>query len=207
MGAGDFYHNFALLGEFEGIAEQVCHDLAQTGAVSLHLLGDGLVDFCHQLQPTAGRAPGKEFSRGFDTFAQVEGDCFQLQFARFDFGEVQNVIDDSQQVVAAGADGGDELQLLFAQRGVQEQACHAHHCVHRRADFVAHIGQEFGLGLVGRFRGLFGPAQFVLHRPAVGDVPVKADDQIPSIHRNDSRRNIHREECAVGAAVGDLEVE
>ena len=40
--------------------------------------------------------------------------------------------------------------------GVQRQFGHADHAIHRRADFVAHVGEEFALGAAGRFGFLFG---------------------------------------------------
>ncbi len=50
------------------------------------------------------------------------------------------------------ADGGGEVALLVGERGVEQQAAHADHRVHRRADLVAHRGQERALRLVGRLR-------------------------------------------------------
>ena len=46
--------------------------------------------------------------------------------------------------------------------------------VHRGADFVAHIGEEFTLGMVGRFRRLLGMMKFFLHLLALGDIFDKA---------------------------------
>ena len=39
--------------------------------------------------------------------------------------------------------------LLRVEVGLGQQFGHAEHAVHRRADLVAHIGQEFRLGAVG----------------------------------------------------------
>ena len=39
--------------------------------------------------------------------------------------------------------------LFGIELGVQKQIGHAQHAVHRRADFVAHVGQELALGTAG----------------------------------------------------------
>ena len=59
------------------------------------------------------------------------------------------------------------LALLGGQVGVERQLGHADDAVHRRADFVAHVGQELALGAVGRLGAILrfnqlavDPAQF-----------------------------------------------
>src|SRR5215471_4738149 len=44
-----------------------------------------------------------------------------------------------------------ELALLCREASVQEQGRHADHAVHGRADFMAHVGQEFAFGRRRRF--------------------------------------------------------
>ena len=46
----------------------------------------------------------------------------------------------------------DVVVLLGVELRVEQQAAHADHRVHRRADLVAHRGEERALGLVGRLR-------------------------------------------------------
>ena len=60
----------------------------------------------------------------------------------FDLGEVEDVVDDAQECVAAAADGLGELALFGVEGGVQQQPGHPDHGVHRGADLVAHRGQE-----------------------------------------------------------------
>jgi hypothetical protein len=66
----------------------------------------------------------------------------------------------------------DQLQilaLLGGEFGIQGQLRHAQDAVHGRADFMAHIRQEFALGAAGAFGGLFGGAQ-------LGDVRAHSQD-------------------------------
>ena len=54
------------------------------------------------------------------------------------------------------ADGRRIVALLVVERRVEQQAAHADDGVHRRADLVAHRGQEGALGFVGGFGGSAG---------------------------------------------------
>ena len=46
------------------------------------------------------------------------------------------------------------LALLGVEVGIERQLGHAEDAVHGRADFVAHVGQEIALGLVGGYGGI-----------------------------------------------------
>jgi hypothetical protein len=91
-------------------------------------------------------------------FAQCDFAHIHDDRARFDLGEIQNVIDQRQQIVAGGMNGLGELDL-FGERfcvlvlgklvGKDQQA------VQRRAQLVRHVGQEFGL-VLGSQRQLLG---------------------------------------------------
>ena len=60
------------------------------------------------------------------------------------------------------------LQVVSLRRGhvgVEHQIGHAQNGVHRRADFVAHVRQEFALGAIGRFGQFLGDFQLLLGLP------------------------------------------
>ncbi len=77
-----------------------------------------------------------------------------------DLREVEDVVDDRQQRLAAVADRRRHVALVVGQQRVEQHAAHADHPVHRRADLVAHRREERTLRLVralGRFaRALLG---------------------------------------------------
>ena len=82
----------------------------------------------------------------FDTFAQVERTVLDDHFAGFDFGKIQDVVDDGQQRRGRFVDGLDVLALFLIESGLAQQGGEADHAVHRGADFMADIGQELGFG-------------------------------------------------------------
>ena len=88
-----------------------------------------------------------------DALVQVKGALLQFQFAGFDFGKIENVIDEREQGFPAGADDLHLLMLLAGERGFQEQAGEANHPVEGRADLVAHGGEEIALRAAGLFGG------------------------------------------------------
>ena len=75
----------------------------------------------------------------------------ELHPAGLDLGEVEDVVDDREQRFAA------DVRMIVAysrcsasSSRIEQQAAHADDGVHRRADLVAHGGQERALGGVGR---------------------------------------------------------
>ncbi len=82
---------------------------------------------------------------------------FEFELAGFDLGEIQNVVDHGQQRGGAVAHGLRIVELHGVERRFQQQLDHADDAVHRRANLVAHVGEEFALGFVrrcGSFRRL-----------------------------------------------------
>ena len=87
--------------------------------------------------------------------------------ARVQMREIQNVVDNPEQQIRGVVNCGRELRLLLIQRRVQQQLSQTQHGVHGRTQLVAHIGEEFALGAVGRFRREFGSLQ-LLSCPPLG---------------------------------------
>src|SRR5690606_41401945 len=71
------------------------------------------------------------FRSVLDRVAHREGVKLQLHLPGFNLREVEDVVDDGQQVLAAGAERLHVLALLRGEPGVDEQAGHPNHCVHR----------------------------------------------------------------------------
>ena len=107
-------------------------------------------------------ARGQQVERVLHAGADLERLFFQFELAGFDFGKVENVVDDGQERIAAVADRFDQLALFGGQFRFQQQAGHGDDAVHRRADFVAHVGQKFGFRACGGFGDHAGGLQRVI---------------------------------------------
>ena len=158
-------------GELDGVADEVDEDLAQAGGVGDEPRRGARVDDRGEVEAlVAELAGGDEVDHGLDEAAQLEGVVLELELVGLDLGEVEDVVDEGEQRVAGAAQGLDEVALVAAEGGVEQQAGHADDGVHRRADLVAHVGQEGALGPVGGLGGLLGLGQRGLVSHALGDV-------------------------------------
>ena len=93
----------------------------------------------------------------------------ELDLAGLDLREVEDVVDDREQGVARRPDGLGVVALLLVERGVEQQPAHPDDRVHRRADLVAHRGQERALGLVGVLGAASRAASRLAEQPGVVD--------------------------------------
>ena len=153
-----------MLGKLEGVADEVDEDLAEAGAIAADQGGDVAVEPVEEVEFLLGGAGCEQVEHAFDDFAEVEGDVLQLQLTGLDLGVVEDVVDDGQEGLAAGADGIDVVALGGGERGLVEEGGHADDAVHRGADLVAHGREEGALGLAGEVGfegGLLGVADGV----------------------------------------------
>ena len=79
--------------------------------------------------------------------SQREVDAVDLELARLDLREVQDVVDDDEQRFGRLPDGLQVVALDGRHLGLERQLRHAEDAVHRRANLVAHVRQELALGM------------------------------------------------------------
>ena len=108
----------------------------------------------------------------FQDVRDVERHDLDAQLAGLDLREIEDVVDHVHQVLGRLVDDGRAFVLFGRERRVEQQRRHAEHAVHRRADLVAHAGEELALGPRRRFRRVARLAQLGLvaqPRRHVGD--------------------------------------
>ena len=139
------------MSELDGIGKQVQQNLAQSRWIPQREDSRGAIHFDTQIQALdpAGR-PNDITSTAQNGF-QIEGDGFQLEFARVNLGKVEDVVDHGSQCAAGGLNGCHQGALLRAQVGFAEQIGGAQDSGHGRPQLMAHIRQELSLGLAGTF--------------------------------------------------------
>ena len=160
--------------EFHGIADQVDQHLAQARAVTQDVTRHLVVDPVQQVHTLVPRSAAAQVEGALQAVADVDRHAFQIQLAGFEPGEIQDAIDQGHQGFAAGADDLGKLLLLCGQRRLQQQVAHADHRIHRRADLVAHVGQELGFGAMARIGCVACGDQVGLGLLACGDVARNA---------------------------------
>ena len=105
------------------------------------------------------RALREQAGHGLGHSSTSTGTLFELQLAGLDLREVEDVVDDRQQALARLGDHLGEAALARRHVACRQQLGHHHDAVHRRADLVAHGGEEVGLGAVGGLGGVARLAQ------------------------------------------------
>ena len=101
-----------------------------------------------------------------------------LELRGFDLGQVEDVVDEIEQVVAGATKDLHILVLLRRERGLREQLRNPHDRIHRCADFMAHAGQEIRLGPVGAVSQGLRVLQLPLHPLALGHVTRRREDAL-----------------------------
>ena len=77
----------------------------------------------------------------------------KFELARFELGQVEDVVDELEERRAAVTNRANVLRLLGGEALRLEQLSEAENGIHRSANFVAHVGQK-GAFLDHRFFGL-----------------------------------------------------
>ena len=144
-----------VVGELDGVAGEVEQGLAQPRRVAAQP-GRHRVAVDLDRQALGPRRSGDDGRDVVEDGREVEVGVLQSQLAGLDLGQVEDVVDDRQQVLARGVDLGQALGLLRRGAGALQQVGQADDGVHRRADLVAHVGQEGALGPVGGLGGVLG---------------------------------------------------
>src|SRR5688572_28881096 len=85
------------------------------------------------------------FARNSD-LTRVNFDAFYVQLLSLNLRKIQDIIDDTEQCVAAALDRSSVIHLLRRELGLKEQLGHAEHAIHWSANLMAHIRQELRFG-------------------------------------------------------------
>ncbi len=152
--------HLAALGELDGVVPEIEQHLAQARRIAHQGHGQLRRLREQQLDALLLRAHAHQVRQAVEHVAEVERDRLDVQLAGLDLREVQDVVDDAQQRLGRPVDPLDVVHLLPVEPALQGQVRHAQDRVHRRADLVAHVGQEVALGLVGGIGLLLGDDQF-----------------------------------------------
>ena len=162
--------DLARIGELDGIAQQIQQHLPQPRRIAHQVTGHARIDGAEQFEALFGGTGLYHLDHDLDVLGEGEAGLLQLKLGSLDLGQIEDVVDEVQQVVAGAAEDLDILVLLGRQRGLGQEVGDPHDGVHRRADFVTHARQEIGLGAIGAFGHGAGELEFHLDALAFGHV-------------------------------------
>ena len=195
------------MAELDGVGDQIEQDLQDQLAVGArdHLIGAGFERDLDSALQRLGLAHADALARHLDKIdlALLEG-----ELVRLGLGEIQDVVDDREKVIAAGGDVLDVGGIVLVAERTEGLPVHdvreADDRVQGRAQLMAHIGEEFALGvvgLVGLDQKRVGDLVLGLDR-AVGDIAL-AGLGFLDVAGHQPHRARHGEEEIVGDQVGD----
>ena len=145
------HHLAAVRREFHRVGQQIDDDLLDRAAIGHHR--NAAVDIGVERQVLVLGAAGHHAQRFRQRLRQIERLQVELHPAGLDLRHVEDVVDDFEQIVAAGQDVVTVFLVFFRAERAEHAAAHdlgeSDDGIERRAQFVAHIGEEFGFGLVG----------------------------------------------------------
>ena len=134
------------MGELHGVRHQVRHDLPDPHPVAANHPGGHLVELEVERDPLGECERAVQTSDVVELGRKVDVTDLELELVRLHLREVEDVVDDHEQRVSAGADRGHLLALLLVEGRGGQQLGHAQHADQRCADLVAHHRQEVALG-------------------------------------------------------------
>ena len=134
------------MGELDGVTHQVEQHLPQPGFIQHHGRRHFLANAHFQGNTLLGGAQIEDVADIAQQPAHRHRAKVQSHLAGLNPGQVQDVVNQHQQAAAAGTDGVEVVTLLGVGNRVIQQVTVADHRVHRRPDFMGHIGQEFAFG-------------------------------------------------------------
>ena len=175
---GTLHADQAAFGELQRIAHQIHQYLPEPERIALHTIRQ-MHHVQRKSQAFLSDAGAHQSQRLLQLAAWVEGNLFNHHLAGFDLRKVQNVVQNGQQGISRIPDGVQVILLLHRQRRGQQEIGHPQYAVHRRADLMAHVGQERRLQFLGPPRfplPLLGPARH-LHGKAHQRRRQKAEQQ------------------------------
>ena len=183
------------LGEFHRIGDEIDQDLPEQALIAIKARDRWLNLRLHD-QATAERAGRHHAHDGLNQPFQIDHALIQLQAPGFDFGHVEDFIDDLQEVIGAGVHILDIFRvflILHRAKGLRD-----HHVretdnrIQRRTQLMRHIRQERRFGLVGGVRLLFGLNQRMLHALPQRDIHDRRHQEPALLGELQRRRGIER---------------
>ena len=138
----------SVLGELDGIAQQVEHHLAQPAFVGQDMGWDGSIDLEFDAVAAASSLGLDDGGGRRDHGARADALVLDGEPAGLELREVEDVVHDRQEVVGRTLRRLDEQADLLVHRPAGGQPQHAENAVERRAQLVAHVGDEQGFCVV-----------------------------------------------------------
>ncbi len=184
----DADHHLAEAGELHRVGGQVGQHLAHPHRVPAAVALRVVLDRDREAQLLLARRVAERLAGRAHQGLELEVAELHLHLARLDPGKVEDAVQDPQQGLAGFMDQLDAVAPRRIGIVAEQDLRHAQDAVQRRADLVAHVGQEVALGPVGALRlhprhhqRRFAPADLRGH---VVERLAERGDLVAALHRD-----------------------
>jgi hypothetical protein len=147
----DAENDFPGFGELDRVSDEIHDHLPQSSYISDKRVGHFRGDFEHELETLLIGAKSERADGVGETLPKSEFRALDIEAARLDLGEIEDVVDDVDQSVGGAARCLDVLPLIRREVGVERELEHSEHAIHGCPDLVAHVREELALGYVRGF--------------------------------------------------------
>ena len=142
----------ALVGELDGVADEVDEGLLDAGGVGGDLGGERTAGDQVEGELFLAGLGGEELFHVLEDLGGAAGDGFDFELAGLDLGHVEDVVEDGEEVLGVATDGGGGGNALVLDAvGIEEDIRETGDGGEGRADFVGHGREERALGAAGDF--------------------------------------------------------
>ena len=117
----DRYDDFSLIGELDGVADQVHQDLAQPRWITPHGARHLGCHLSEKLEMFFARAHGQQAGRRMHDLGNVEGNGLELEVIGLDLRVIENVVQNHEQRFGRRAHELECTALLGGQLGIENQ--------------------------------------------------------------------------------------
>jgi hypothetical protein len=143
-----------VLGERDRIRDQVRDHLPQPPRIAAQRARHIRVEPSREREPLVLGADRERPQRVAHHGRRARYHALQLDLAGLDPREVEDVVHHREQASPESITRWHVIALLLGEVRVEQDLREPDHRVERRADLVAHVGQELALRAVGRLRGI-----------------------------------------------------
>src|SRR6266849_281819 len=159
---GDSQQDNTLIREFDGIADKIDKHLPEPSRIADDSIRQAVRYVADEFDFLLVSTQRQKTQTVSNALAETEIDRAELQFSGFDFRKIQDVVEDRHQRVGGSFDSSEVVALLVAELGVESEVGHSDDAVHRRADLVAHVGEEFAFRAICAFSGQLGGSEMAV---------------------------------------------
>ena len=140
-----------MLGEFNGIAEEMLQNLQDTLCIAVESRWNTRLNILSERQFFVPSRIDELQTSIIEQIFERKLAWFDQKIPGFQSGQVENVVEQLHELMRSLADAVQALACIFRGNIAFEQVRQSKDCIHRGPDFMAHVGQKTAFRTAGSF--------------------------------------------------------